>query len=1525
MLSGTHVSLILPSIITSLPGAAAHFQSHDAVTAYALRLRGKMADLEGETQLDRGDRPHNAAVDSPVAMDSLLATLRGLEVELRQQDISETSSSNYCNNFCQALMQYAGRRNSIEHGLPLLEVYCLSITCFVSARPHLTTESDKVALVLKRLALSCFELLLSVPEHAIPYEAWMQFHRSVQAAHDTLQQYGNTDLQALLRILGEGGAWSNPALIALLTGQPTNPEEVGALLQLEGDSFMEMRVKHLLKMGEVTQAMLLAKACADSAHMASRTSFRQIYVTHLCDMLPSEGAIMEISRVDGREVLEIICNLETEGQENLALILCTTFLTQQLQQGNIYCSWELTLFWSKLQRRVEASLESFLGQCLQLGAIARTVYHLLFLVRVIQSEAEQLGLAASVELCVRALQLPRHEDADTKTSVCKTVACLLPDDLEVRRACQLTEFLLCTSPAAYTALEELYLRPDQKHEESSPLVPNNLRCELLLALKAHWPFDPEFWDWKTLKRHCLRLLGPEAKGEEERPEGGGQEERPEGGGGERVVAGDAGHQSLEEVKGKEQRVTGDVVRNEEPAGSRKDVGESEVKKCTEVETTEAPGSQKAAPIKKAPSERSLRWQKYKFFCLICQREVIEARLLHHSRKHVEDGVFTCPVCLQKFPARQDFVVHTSEHIQMPARRSLPQKRKKVKKKVNLQQEMEEDEELDSSLEPGEIALDPSLLMYYQSTQDPDILEHLLEQAAAVPKRPADDDYITFEYIAAHFQLQEREVYPCPATGCAKNFKQFKYLSVHLKAEHDGSGDENVRHYLEMKDRREKCTFCRRHFMTAYHHRRHRRVHYGDRPYTCVVTGCGARFDTTNELLAHKQSHGFQLSYRCELKGCSLTFCDLGLLYHHEAQHFRDAAYSCTHSGCKKFYFSKRDFLKHLATHGITFTEEDFAAQREKKRNPTDCLAEGLTVQEALPGDESRNGTDVKCCSLTNATPTSSSTIREPRGTLTCVAVCFDGRKFTCGFESCRRTFTQASEVQKHLKCVHPGQIKSERKEKKGQKKLSKSKGDVVRESAQAHPGCLLAQGSGQGRSCSSAAVPHKPAPTLSPLTDDFLKDVLLGLSRLNLSSCSPRSSQSDPCHSISGSSVSQVSCPPTSSASASPSAAKASRKKNAPKPQPAVEKQPPPRAASSSPSERPSQTAQQQSDFLILPSTKPYRCEVKGCKFKSVTCHALKGHYLRRHGFSQERLRGIDVFKTSNFKPFKCHLCPKGYRQKTELRIHYMQMHKFTETLVEQMHCSSKRREEGKAPEPRKPKVSTRRGPQLQKKPAKKLPKLVRANNTCEQRGVKMDKEERKKCVRVWTPQPERENGLVKPYNMSNKTDVKAAKTPSSDLQDSQAEEEMERASREGRGSRRLVAKGNLCYILTKYHKPFHCVHKDCSSAFTHQSSLVRHLQAVHRYNRAQLCLEEDLELRHGAGVRKADTAASKLQRLQCKHKGCGKNFPNNSSLWRHYRRQHREDTEDGHEPSSPDAPPSSGIPARHPAKFRGAHTTVQV
>lgn len=49
--------------------------------------------------------------------------------------------------------------------------------------------------------------------------------------------------------------------------------------------------------------------------------------------------VYKISRIDAKDVLDIICNMDSEGDESTAFILCTTYFTQQLQQDSLYCSW----------------------------------------------------------------------------------------------------------------------------------------------------------------------------------------------------------------------------------------------------------------------------------------------------------------------------------------------------------------------------------------------------------------------------------------------------------------------------------------------------------------------------------------------------------------------------------------------------------------------------------------------------------------------------------------------------------------------------------------------------------------------------------------------------------------------------------------------------------------------------------------------------------------------------------------------------------------------------------------------------------------------------------------------------------------------------------------------------------------------------------------------------------------------------------------------------------------------------------
>uniref|UniRef100_A0A8C5GWN7 C2H2-type domain-containing protein n=1 Tax=Gouania willdenowi TaxID=441366 RepID=A0A8C5GWN7_GOUWI len=1281
----------------------------------------------------------------------------------------ETKISQIC-----ALMHYAGSRNSMEHGLPLLEVYCLSINCFASARSHLTAESDRVALVLKRLL-----------------------------AHDALLRYGSTDLQALLQITGEGGAWSSPVLSSLLSGQLTDTDEVNSYISLEGEGFMEMRVKHLEKLGEVAKAVVLAKACSECSFVSNQAMFRQTFVSLLCHLLPSEEAITEISRLDCKDVLEITSNLETEGEENTAFILCTTFLTQQLQQQSLHSSWDLMLLWSKLQRRLDPSLMSLLERCLQLGAIAKTVLHLLYLVRVIQTEVEEHGTPASVELCVKALQLPRLDDSESRISVCKTVSRLLSDDLEVLRACQLTEFLLGPSQDSFTCLEELYSRSDQKYDQETGTIPNSLRCELLLALKTYWPFDPEFWDWKTLKYQCASLLGLKL-----------------------------------EPEGEEEEVEVHVKQNE----GREVAIKAELEQQNTVNVSDYERRYKNPLNHQTDIKGKSKEKKQKFYCQICRRSVSDNQIVHHSKRHAVGYCHPCPVCLEKFKSRKELVAHLEKHINGETSLQHADTRKDVQQKMD---EVDDDDDI----EPGEINIDPSLMLYYKSTHDPDVLDHIVEQTKTVPGKQADDDeHVTFEYIEQHFKIQNREMYPCPGTGCTRVFKHSKYLYVHLRSEH--KGDENVKYFHQMRDKREKCLFCRRHFVSAYHYRKHRRIHYGERPYTCMVVGCGAQFKTSNELIRHKQTHDYQLNYQCELSSCSVTYSDLGQVYHHEAQHFRDAAFTCTSADCKNFYFSKKEFLKHLHSHNITFSEEDIEAQRRKRRK--------LLKMDAVHFNPAMKDTGV----VINSSPiVCESTLQrfdstEPKTTMTLVAVCFDGSKFTCGFEKCGMSFSRARDVQRHLKCAHPEHLKLENKtHKQDREQESISKGvktepesGIEMESNNELPPASQTVAAGTDRNALCPSQSPEVNSLSLPIDNDALNEIVIKLSQLNLDPSSPCNVQCESTQSnLDTQNIAQISL--HQEILAKPPVVLLQKRPDLLKAKVHIEK-----------------------DIELLANSKPFACEIKKCGFRTAQSFSLRRHYCTIHGRTYEQAKSLTSSENTNFRPFVCVICAKGHRQKSVLRAHYIQTHTLSKALINKLSLSPGKSLANQKPTSWRKKTSQSLKIQSVTEEPIESPNLQPQD---EKKDLDLIAEDGQKCDSILPIKEEVEN--------------QADGAETEDL----LKRESGDKTKQLRTTRRLVAKNNLCYMLDRFNKPFHCVAKNCDAAFSTQGGLVRHLQIVHHYNRSQLLLEKDLDVprsvvkKEPAKKRPHPNSEEPQRQFQCHFANCSSSYHLKSSLVRHTRDSH--------------------------------------
>ncbi|XP_069788311.1 zinc finger protein 292b isoform X2 [Narcine bancroftii] len=842
----------------------------------------------------------------------------------------------------------------------------------------------------------------------------------------------------------EGGVWKNSVLDNIFSQQPLEQDKVNEFLMQEGPALLEMRIRHLIKGKRFDQATKLAKVCAEHPEIGTKSIFKQIYLTCLCTSSSSEILMEEISSVDCKEALEMICNLESDGEENLALILCTAFLTRQLQQGDLYCAWELTLFWSKLQQRMESSSSTFLECCRQFSMLSKTVYHIFFLIKVIQSEAREAGLSACIELCVRALRMESNESPSVKTSICKTVSCLLPDYLEVRRACQLTEFLLEPTVEAYYAVETLYNQPDQKYDDENGLIPNSLRCELLLVLKTHWPFDPEFWDWKTLKRHCLALMGEEAS----------------------IVS------SIDELN------DSDLFENNENRPEEVAMKEhslnglpkfySDVMKVQNGSSEKVEMKEKHKIEKSVVSARFKNWQAYMQYCVLCDREFLGHRIIRHAQTHVKDGNYYCPICAKSFKKKEIFVPHVTFHIKQSCKErlaSIKPKRRVGRPSKNLTDFCSADKKV------GEIEKQEHRPIKRNSLYGEDFVVYSESDGS-------DDEGKDKSYKPAIITSQKvdfTEDYNCPVTLCTKTFKYFKNLIAHVKGH---GNDEEAKQFLKMQSNKVVCQYCRRRFVSVSHLNEHLQIHCGPKPYVCIQLECNASFGTYSELVGHRKEH-LLFKAKCMFQNCGRIFTESYLLYDHEAQHYHNSSYTCKFSNCGSIYYSQSELQKHEVDHTqhtcVKIEAENSSPFQTDQSaiNRTDRVGQLLQIKTEdephLKSDVHQNGFTIDCVPSEISKPKSSTSLElnvlpssEEQNCLPkdehCVTVkneetlnmdltqgvlpenVFKGedtpiptlpietaageaaksvQRFNCKVEGCNRSYTSSRSVSKHIKAAHP--------------------------------------------------------------------------------------------------------------------------------------------------------------------------------------------------------------------------------------------------------------------------------------------------------------------------------------------------------------------------------------------------------------------------------------------------------------------------------------------------------------------------
>ncbi|XP_059408440.1 zinc finger protein 654-like isoform X1 [Carassius carassius] len=412
-------------------------------------------------------------------------------------------SKTYCERFCELVVEQTGQW---QVPLPQLQVLQSALCSFVHGAASFPPECEHVRYTLRSLALSIFELLLFFGKDEFIEHPLKNIVDSFQDCYASLVRHQNVYLLRVRQIIKDGGPWANPVLEAILKDSELPQEDVDKYLSSEVSIFFELRVRYLVACERLPEALALTRRCIRHSVVGRHLYFKQAYLICLWRASLHDRLYKGMADINGKDAVEILCMMENEEKDETVLMLSKGFLSQKLQIEDMCYLWDLVFIWSRLYLRLNRSKQGFLEECNLMILSATNTKAIFPFMKVILAELGKDGLGFCVELCARALQTDLKNDPVTKSLIYKTIAYLLPNDLEVCRACALLVFFLERTVESYKNVFLLYTHPDQEYHSDTSLVCNSVRFEALQILKKDLYFDPEFWSLLNIETNCLKLM-----------------------------------------------------------------------------------------------------------------------------------------------------------------------------------------------------------------------------------------------------------------------------------------------------------------------------------------------------------------------------------------------------------------------------------------------------------------------------------------------------------------------------------------------------------------------------------------------------------------------------------------------------------------------------------------------------------------------------------------------------------------------------------------------------------------------------------------------------------------------------------------------------------------------------------------------------------------------------------------------------------------------------------------------------------
>uniref|UniRef100_A0A3Q0QTN6 Zinc finger protein 654 n=1 Tax=Amphilophus citrinellus TaxID=61819 RepID=A0A3Q0QTN6_AMPCI len=806
---------------------------------------------------------------------------------------SSLKSKEYCSEFCELVEEYTGQW---QVPLPQLKVLRTALCNFTKATAAFPDDCQHIQYVLSSLALSFFELMLFFSKEEFVEEPLKDILDSFQVCHTRLLRHRNIYLQHVKQIIKTGGPWENPVLQGILKEEDLSPNEVEDYLSSELPVFLELRVRYLQACERMQEAMALAKSCLENREAGKHLYFHQAYLTCLYKASLHENLYKEVrdEKIDGRDAVEIICNTESVEKDELLLSLCKAFLTQQLHNGDMYYIWDLVFIWSRLYLRAHPSRQGFLPECLQLASSATNVRAIFPFIKLVTTEVRFHHIC--VELCARALQLcDMQADTVTRSLVCKTIAFLLPHDLEICRACALLVFCQERSLEAYRTVCLLYMHPDQEqHPHNNPVR----TCVRFHILQERLCFDPEFWNLLTLRTHCLELMN------------------------DKVVKAAV----LDEMKKIEEKAYSDELLKSNC------VNESSTQDFVSCNCAEAgfvnPPEDQTVKVKRTWKDRALRTQQYSHlshYCIFCRKDYKGLNVMRHALSHLKSRKLRCILCGKRFKQLPFAKKHILDHIDTMYKQKSSDKEPSTentqaanglidnvgnkckpwdKKRTSVSEEETLGQKPGSKTRVSHLKREERIIRNLRTLIKKTSVLHkkckkpntnIFKQIDFKDEQVVIRDSLVIVSNPTVIEEEGQETpagengcgtdityHLCPSESCDRVFlRMTNTLTKHAIKCHITEDKVLEKTFVWAKH---KCTLCFRQIQFLQHYKDHMKLHNTHLPHFCYHLDCKQRFATQQELKDHVNTHQ-PFRPQCPFTECEKLFSSYQGLYDHEWRHY----------------------------------------------------------------------------------------------------------------------------------------------------------------------------------------------------------------------------------------------------------------------------------------------------------------------------------------------------------------------------------------------------------------------------------------------------------------------------------------------------------------------------------------------------------------------------------------------------------------------------------------------------------------